>query len=85
VKDALRNLYRFKPLRTTAQVLATTLLADGTGVLDTDWKAKASISVMSGVVSLLQIFAEGGHMLADDKRVTQTAQLPDEPAAHEPV
>lgn len=85
VKNALRNVYRFKPLRTFAQSFAGLLLADGTGLLDTDWATKLSTSGMIGLITLLQIFAEGGHMLADDKNVTKTAQLPDEPAAHEPL
>ena len=85
MKNALRNVYRFKPLRSFAQSLAGLLLADGTGLLNTEWEAKLSISGMIGLITLLQIWAEGGHMLADDKRVTKTAQLPDDPAAHEPV
>lgn len=85
MKNALRNVYRFKPLRTAAQSAAAGFVANGTGLIDAEWTGVASIAGMAGVVSFLMIWGEGGHMLADDKNVTKTAQLPDEPAAHEPV
>lgn len=69
----LHLLYRFKPLRTSAQVLAAALVADGVGILDADWPARLSLAGMAGLVSLLQIWGEGGSMLADDARVTGTA------------
>ena len=83
IKNAMRNIYRFKPLRTAAQSASALLVANGTGLIDTDWVDTASISGMAGLVAFLMIMAEGGHMLADDKNVTKTAQLSDEPAAHE--
>lgn len=76
MRGALANVYRFKPLRTAAQAAGAALLADGTGLIDTEWTGVASLSGMAGVVAFLMIWGEGGHMLADDKRVTKTAQPP---------
>lgn len=71
--NLLRAVYRFKPGRTAAQALVATLGADATGVLDTQWVAKLSLAGMAGLVSFLQIWSEGGKMLADDERVTKSA------------
>ena len=68
----LRHAYRFKPGRTFAQALGAMLVADGTGILDTPWPAKMSLAGMAGILSLLQIWGEGGDLLADDKRVTSS-------------
>lgn len=64
--------YRFKPGRTFAQALVATLLGDGLGVLSVDWQQSLSVAALAGLVSLLQIWGEGGDLLADDKRVTAT-------------
>lgn len=64
--------YRFKPGRTFAQALVATLLGDGLGVLDVQWQQSLSVAALAGLVSLLQIWGEGGELLADDKRVTDT-------------
>lgn len=47
-KDAVERC-----LKTAAQVFATVLLAAGTGLLDTDWKAAASAAGMAAVISLV--------------------------------
>lgn len=70
--DAASAAYRFKPGRTFAQALVATLLGDGLGVLSVDWQQSLSIAALAGLVSLLQIWGEGGRMLADDTRVTHT-------------
>jgi len=80
---ALRTLYRFKPGRTFAQALAAVLLADGTGILDTQWQVKLSVSGMAGLVSLLQIWSEGGDLLAEDTRVTGSKPSDPEPVSDE--
>lgn len=74
MKTALALAYRFKPGRTFAQALVATLLGDGLGVLDVEWQQSLSVAALAGLVSLLQIWGEGGDMLADDKRVTDTAR-----------
>ena len=68
----LKQVYRFKPGRTFAQALGAALVADGTGVLDTQWTAKLSLAGIAGAISFLQIWSEGGDLLADDERVTAT-------------
>ena len=72
MRALLAAAYRFKPGRTFAQALVATLLGDGLGVLDVAWEQSLSVAGLAGLVSLLQIWGEGGQMLADDKRVTQT-------------
>ena len=72
MRAAAAAAYRFKPGRTFAQALVATLLGDGLGVLDVAWQQSLSVAGLAGLVSLLQIWGEGGQMLADDKRVTQT-------------
>lgn len=74
--NVLKQAYRFKPGRTFAQALGAALVADGTGVLDTAWPAKLSVAGIAGVISLLQIWGEGGDLLADDQRVTATTSKP---------
>lgn len=78
LKAALGLAYRFKPGRTFAQALAGTLALDvaTTGILDVDLPTKAAIAAGAGVVAFLQIWGEGGDMLADDKRVTGTKAAP---------
>ena len=66
----LAALYRFKPGRTSAQALVGLLV--GSTVFDIDWTAALGGAALAGLVSLLQIWGEGGQMLADDKRVTDT-------------
>lgn len=68
----LKDAYRFKPGRTFAQALAAALIADGTDLVNTPWPAKLALAGMAGVVSLLQIWGEGGDLLADDAKVTST-------------
>lgn len=40
-------------IRTTAQAAGATLIALGTGLIDTDWIGVASTSGMAGVIALL--------------------------------
>jgi hypothetical protein len=42
-----------RAIKTAAQVFATVLIAAGTGLLDTDWKAALSAAGMAAVLSLL--------------------------------
>lgn len=42
-----------RALRTVAQTAAGVWIADGTGVLDTDWTAGLSVAGMAGLLSLL--------------------------------
>lgn len=70
MRNALANLYRFKPGRTFAQALVGLLV--GSTIFDIDWQTALGGAALAGLVSLLQIWAEGGVMLAEDKRVTDT-------------
>jgi hypothetical protein len=74
LKAFLRAAYRFKPGRTFAQTLAAMLVLDAatTGILDIDLAAKAAVAASAGLVSFLQIWGEGGNLLASDNRVTGT-------------
>ena len=72
LRAAASAAYRFKPGRTFAQALVATLLGDGLGVLSVDWQQSLSVAGLAGLVSLLQIWGEGGDLLADDARVTDT-------------
>jgi hypothetical protein len=65
MRAALAYAYAFKPGRTFAQALAGALVADGTGVLDTDWTAKLSLAGIVAVITFLQIWGEGGDQFAD--------------------
>lgn len=67
----LAAIYRFKPGRTFAQALVGLLV--GSTVFDIDWRIALGGAALAGLVSFLQIWAEGGQMLADDKRVTGTS------------
>ena len=42
-----------RAVKTFAQALAALLVAGGTGILDTEWTAAASVAGMAAVVSLL--------------------------------
>lgn len=66
----LSALYRFKPGRTFAQALVGLLV--GSTVFDIDWQAALGGAALAGIVSFLQIWGEGGQMLGDDARVTDT-------------
>lgn len=68
----LATVYRFKPGRTFAQALVGLLV--GSTVFDIDWQAALGGALLAGLLSLLQIWAEGGDMLADDERVTGTLE-----------
>jgi Putative lactococcus lactis phage r1t holin len=63
-RDALE-----RALRTVAQTWAATLIAAGTGLLDTDWLAGLSTAGMAGLLSLL--LSVGGEMA----KPTGTASL----------
>lgn len=65
LRTALSYAYAFKPGRTFAQALAAALVADGTGVLDTDWKAKLSLSGMAGLLAFLQAWGDGSDQIAE--------------------
>ena len=68
----LAILYRFKPGRTFAQALVGLLV--GSTIFDIDWQTALGGAALAGLVALLQIWAEGGEMLADDARVTGTLE-----------
>lgn len=70
MRDFLALVYRFKPLRTAAQVMAPGVGASS--IFDVDWRITIGLAAAAGVSSFLQILGEGGDMLADDKRVTRT-------------
>jgi hypothetical protein len=70
IRAALAALYRFKPGRTFAQALVGLLV--GSTVFDIDWTTALGGAALAGLVSLLQIWAEGGELLAADARVTGT-------------
>jgi hypothetical protein len=69
IRAALAAAYRFKPLRTASQALAPLI---GTTMLGVDWRIAIGTAAAAGLVSLLQITAEGGDLFADDARVTGT-------------
>lgn len=48
-----------RALKTAAQVFATVLIAAGTGLLDTDWKAALSAAGMAAVLSVLTSLGSG--------------------------
>jgi hypothetical protein len=73
--NALRTAYRFRPARTAAQALGASLAADGFGLLETNFPEQLSLAGMAGLIAFLMIWGEGGQMLADDERVTGTAQV----------
>lgn len=66
----LRECYRFKPLRTFAQVLAPAVA--GSAIFEVPWGISLGLAASAGVASFLQIIGEGGELFADDKRVTGT-------------
>lgn len=49
-----------RALKTFAQAEAALLVADGTGVLDTDWTSSLSAAGMAAVISLLTSVASAG-------------------------
>lgn len=49
-----------RAVRTVCQSAAALLVADGTGLLDTDWLTTASVAGMAGVVSILMSVAQRG-------------------------
>jgi hypothetical protein len=65
LRTALSYAYSFKPGRTFAQALVAALVADGTGLLDTDWGAKLSVAGMAAVLSFLQGWADGSDQFAE--------------------
>lgn len=48
-----------RAIKTFAQAAAALLVADGTGLLDTDWQAAASVAGMAAVVSVLTSVGSG--------------------------
>lgn len=67
-KDAVE-----RALRTVAQTEAAVLVAAGTGLLDTDWLAGLSTSVMAGVISLL--FSISGEVVAPNGTASFTSAV----------
>lgn len=67
LRTAASYAYSFKPGRTFAQALAGALVADGTGLLDTDWRVKLSVSGMAGLLSFLQGWGDGSDLFAESK------------------
>ena len=60
-----------RAIKTLAQTAAAMLVADGTGLLDTDWITVASVAGMAAIVSLLTSIGsaaatDGGPSLADE-------------------
>lgn len=68
--DWLRLAYRFKPLRTFAQVLAPAV--GGAALFDVPWAVSLGLAGSAGAACLLQIVGEGGDLFADDERVTKS-------------
>lgn len=67
LRAAASYLYAFKPGRTFAQVLSAELLADGTGLLDTDWGVKLSVAGMAALIGFLQGWSDGSDQIAESK------------------
>jgi hypothetical protein len=67
LRTAVSYVYSFKPGRTFAQALAAALVADGTGLLDTDWRVKLSVSGMAGLLAFLQGWGDGSDLFAESK------------------
>ena len=65
IRTALSYAYAFKPGRTFAQVLGATLVANGAGLVDADWKAALSVAGMAAVVGFLQGWADGSDQIAE--------------------
>ena len=65
LRTAASYAYSFKPGRTFAQALAAALVADGTGLLDTDWKAKLSMAGMAALLGFLQGWGDGSDQFAE--------------------
>ena len=65
LRTGLSYAYAFKPGRTFAQVLGAQLVADGTGITDTNWGVKLSVSGMASLVSFLQGWADGSDLIGD--------------------
>ena len=65
LRSGLSYAYSFKPGRTFAQVLGAALVADGTGLLDTDWKTKLSVSGMAALLGFLQGWGDGSDQFAE--------------------
>ena len=70
MKNALKMVYRFKPGRTFAQALVPAIGASS--VFGVDWKVSLGTAASAGLLSLLQIWSEGGDLFADDERVTSS-------------
>lgn len=49
-----------RAVRTVCQSAAAMLVADGTGLLDTDWLTLVSVSGMAGLASILTTVAQRG-------------------------
>ena len=65
-----------RAVKTLAQALASLLVADGTGILDTDWTAKLSVAGMAAVISVLTSIGsgavtDGGPALTDAEVVVE--------------
>lgn len=65
LRTALSYAYAFKPGRTFAQVLGAQLVADGTGLLDTDWQVKLSVAGMAALIGFLQGWGDGSDQIAE--------------------
>lgn len=67
----LSLVYRFKPLRTSAQTLVG-FLGAASLISDVAWEVALSGSALAGLVAFLHIWVEGGEMFGEDRRVTDT-------------
>lgn len=67
-----------RAVRTVCQSAAALLVADGTGLLDTDWVTIVSVAGMAGVVSLLMNVAQRGITGRDDVSEIHDVDFDDE-------
>ncbi len=67
-----------RAVKTFAQALAALLVADGTGILDTNWGDNLSVSGMAALVSVLTTVASGA---ANGTASAVKAEIPADKAA----
>lgn len=69
-----------RAVKTFAQAEAALLVADGTGILNTDWTSSLSASAMAAVISLLTSVASDA-ATGEGPSLTNAEVLPVEPPA----
>lgn len=65
-----------RSIKTLAQSLAALLVADGTGLLDTDWGTQLSVSGMAALSSILTSVGSGA-IGQDGPSLTDAERLPE--------